>query len=122
VKWSSSDLQVLEAMSNQLALAARQNMPGSLSDSDREFLTQIVPNIRKYPRANRELLQRMRATVQRQNEYAVSSLEATSNGNDTGFMRDWQSYIQSVPDPSKGVTYSEWKNRPQFDASGRRVN
>lgn len=53
--------QTIEAISNKLAVMARNvgqgmTLAGSMSDADREFLVNSVPNLKKMPGANQKLI------------------------------------------------------------------
>lgn len=58
--------ETLRALSNQMALLARQNMPGALSDNDIKFLTQQVVSLSNTPDANRRIIEISRAVAEHQ--------------------------------------------------------
>ena len=67
--------QAAQALSNEIALTLRNpaggaGMPGALSDRDREFLQNMVPNLAKTPEGNKMLLETQRKVYQREKEVA----------------------------------------------------
>jgi hypothetical protein len=67
--------QAAQALSNEIALTLRNpsggaGMPGALSDKDREFLTNMVPNLAKTPEGNKMLIDTQKKLVQREKEVA----------------------------------------------------
>lgn len=85
--------ETLRALSNQMALLARQNMPGALSDNDIKFLTQQVVSLSNTPDANRRILEIARKVAQHQARRA-SEMERFVSERKTGVglnehMRQW---------------------------------
>lgn len=67
--------QAAQALSNEIALTLRNpaggaGMPGALSDKDREFLTNMVPNLSKTPEGNKMLIDTMKKLAIREKEVA----------------------------------------------------
>ena len=67
--------QAAQALSNEIALELRNpaggaGMPGALSDRDREFLVNMVPNLAKTPEGNKILIDTMKKLAQREKDVA----------------------------------------------------
>lgn len=67
--------QAAQALSNEIALELRNpaggaGMPGALSDRDREFLVNMVPNLGKTPEGNKMLIDTMRKLAKREKDVA----------------------------------------------------
>lgn len=62
--------EAFRAISGQMALLARQNMPGSMSDADREFLQQQAVRLSNTPEANRRIIGLTRQLGQHQADRA----------------------------------------------------
>lgn len=96
-----AEAEALESFSNKLALSLRSsgNMPGSMSDSDREFLKNTVPNLLKTPDGNRLLVKLMRKMNQRTIEVAqLASEYREENGRlDNGFRKFAEDYARNNP-------------------------
>jgi hypothetical protein len=70
-----SQAEMFQALASQLALAARDpsggaGMPGAMSDSDRQFLVGMNPNLSMTPEGNRMLIGYMKRVAQRSIEVA----------------------------------------------------
>lgn len=98
------DKQALESLSNELALQARNpsggaGMPGAMSDADREFLRNIVPNLSKTPEGNRQIVDTMRKLAQRDRDVARLATEyRRKNGTlDDGFATTLQQFSDANP-------------------------
>lgn len=63
--------ETLRALSNQMALLARQNMPGAMSDNDIRFLQQQTARLSNTPEANRRIVELTRQVAQHQADRAV---------------------------------------------------
>lgn len=120
--WSSTDLQVLDKLTKDLAKSASQDMKGALSDRDVQFLQDIMPNIRSTNRANRETITRIRLLAERANDFQRSKLRAMSDGEGTEFLYQWSAYIRAVPPTPNAPSFDDWRTSiPTFDTSGQRV-
>lgn len=87
-----------EAVSNKLALMARQGMPGAMSDADRQFLVNSVANLGKRPEANQEIIANFRKAAQRVQEKAIAQDRwVQQNGSLTGFNESWNKYVRENP-------------------------
>lgn len=87
-----------EAVSNKLALLARQGMPGAMSDADRQFLVKSVANLGKRPEANQEIIANFRKAAQRVQEKAIAQDQwIQKNGTLTGFNENWAKYTKENP-------------------------
>ncbi|TXH47562.1 MAG: hypothetical protein E6Q97_26900 [Desulfurellales bacterium] len=62
--------QMFEALANGMALKARTDMPGAMSDGDRQFLLTMAPNLGKTPQGNAMLLDMMERVERRKIEVA----------------------------------------------------
>lgn len=93
--------QVAKAVQSQLALSLRKDMPGQMSNADRDFLVSIPPNINNSKEANAALLTIMRAKAQRQVE-----LETSLNQANPKTLQDFQNWQRQ--------TYSQIVNKPLF--------
>lgn len=96
--------QAAQALSNEIALEMRNpsggaGMPGALSDSDRVFLTNMVPNLAKTPEGNKELLATAKKLAQRDKEVAALAREyKQKNGRfDEGFYEVLSRYSARNP-------------------------
>jgi hypothetical protein len=98
------DKEAFEALSNQLALEARNpsggaGMPGAMSDKDREFLVQITPNLTKTPDGNRKIIDTAKKLAKRDADVARMSREyRKKNGTlDEGFFEELRQFSESTP-------------------------
>lgn len=120
VKWSNTDLQILDGLTNELALGRATEMKGSLSDKDVKFLTAMMPSIRNNRTANRVQIARMKGIMQRVQDYSIARTRAVENGEGSQFMADWSAYTNSVP--AGGADFETWRNgQPTFDKDGNPV-
>lgn len=62
--------QMFEALANGMALKARSDMPGAMSDGDRQFLLTMAPSLAKTPQGNAMLLGMMERVERRKIEVA----------------------------------------------------
>lgn len=114
--------QAIEAISNEMALQARNpsggaGMPGALSDKDREFLTNITPSMSKTPEGNRLIIDTNRRLAQRDKQVAKIARDYRKrNGTlDEGFYEQLNQFSaanplfptkqQSAPEASKPLIY-----------------
>lgn len=72
--------QAAQALSNEIALSLRNpaggaGMPGALSDRDREFLQNMVPNLGKTPEGNKLIIETMKRLTKREAEVAKLARE-----------------------------------------------
>lgn len=123
VKWSNSELQILEGLTNELALGKASAMKGSLSDKDVKFLVDQMPNIRRTKTANLATIARMRAIMQRAQDYQVSRVRAVEQGEGSKFMEDWAAYTGAVDTKlGNAPDFQTWRSsRPAFDKDGNPV-
>lgn len=96
--------QAAEALSNELALSARNTvdgggMPGAMSDADREFLLKIVPGLAKTPAGNKQLIETNRRIAKRDSEIAKIAREyRKKNGKlDEGFYDELHRFSEANP-------------------------
>src|SRR5690606_19495770 len=65
--------ETLRALSNQMALLGRQNMPGALSANDIKFLTQQVVSLSNTTEAQRRITAASRAVAEHQARRAAAT-------------------------------------------------
>lgn len=96
--------QAIEAISNEMALQARNpsggaGMPGAMSDKDREFLVNITPGLSKTPHGNRLIIDTNRKLAQRDKQVAKIAREYRKrNGTlDEGFYEELNQFSAKNP-------------------------
>jgi hypothetical protein len=99
--------QRMASITNQLALQLSQDLKGSLSDSDREFVVSSVPNIRNTREGARKIAEMAAALATRDQDFAIASLEARSTGN-MQFTREWRAYSRTIS-VLDNMSFDEWK-------------
>jgi len=91
--------QVVNSLHNQLTLAARKvdGMPGSLSDSDRNFLSAIAPGLNNNPETNAKLLGYMEQMYQRKQKIGQMRDDYVKEHGqlDDGFTQEVNKYVSS---------------------------
>lgn len=103
--------QAARALSNQLALELRNpaggaGMPGAMSDKDREFLLQSVPNLENDPKAIGKMIEYRTKIAQREQEVAKKARAYRKQHGrfDEGFfdeLADWSNKHPLFPDAEK---------------------
>lgn len=106
-----ADADVANALGGRLALTLRQNMPGSLSDSDRKFLEAMAPGTALTPEANARLIRIYRNTAQDSIDAYKAAQQHLTNG---GYFD--ASYNRSVTD------FSESRRKQRNDDEKNRTN
>jgi hypothetical protein len=95
--------QAISAITNKLALDARSTadgagMPGAMSDSDREFLSQTVPNISDTPTGLKMKVEIAGRVAKRQTEAAAQwNKYPQTQAGWAQFQQDWIAYNQQHP-------------------------
>jgi hypothetical protein len=95
--------QAISAITNKLALDARSTadgagMPGAMSDSDREFLSQTVPNISDTPAGLKMKVEIAGKVAKRQTEAAAKWAKyPQTQAGWAQFQQDWVAYNQQKP-------------------------
>lgn len=96
--------QAAQALSNEIALELRNpsggaGMPGALSDRDREFLVNMVPNLGKTPEGNKMLIGTMKKLAQREKDIAKLAREYRQKTGrfDEGFYQVLSDYSAKNP-------------------------
>lgn len=129
-----TDQQISEmnGIANQITIGKLGGLGVAISDGDRKFVADSMlsggsPQVANANRGNAIL-----GVLQRQNDYAYQWQLAQMEDRATTFHQDWKKYIDSTPVVRGGpngtvlanpVTYEEWRRtRPQYDASGKRIN
>lgn len=107
--------QAALALGNEIALTLRNpsggaGMPGSLSDSDREFLRSMSPNLANTPEGNKTLIETMKKLAQRDQEVAKLAREYNGGKLDNGFFQKLQDYSNANP------LFPKTSALPQMDA------
>jgi hypothetical protein len=103
--------QAAKALSNNLALELRNpsggaGMPGAMSDQDREFLKQMVPNIENDAKAIKTMIEYRVQLAKREQQVArMARAYRKKHGNfDEGFfdeLQDWSNKNRMFPDLPK---------------------
>jgi len=112
--------QAARALSNQVALELRNpaggaGMPGAMSDKDREFLLQSVPNLENDPNAIGKMIEYRVKLAQREQEVAkkARAYRKAHNGVfDEGFfdeLKDWSEKNPLFPESEKSPSPSRVK-------------
>lgn len=91
--------QLFQALSNRMALEARQlGLVGQMSDRDVQFLQAMVPQLRNTPEGNRRLIQTMRRIAQRKVEMADLMEEYIAENDSLAGWRAFRSqWVQDNP-------------------------
>lgn len=96
--------QAVAALSNELALAARNTsegagMPGAMSDADRVFLSQTVPGLAKTPAGNRLLIETNKRIAKREAEVAKIARDYRKKHGrlDEGFYDELHQFSEANP-------------------------
>lgn len=96
--------EAFESLSNEMAMQARNpsggaGMPGAMSDADREFLKNTVPNLAKSPQGNLLIMETQRRLAQRTIDVAKFAAEyRRRNGKmDTNFQTELLSWANEHP-------------------------
>lgn len=101
---TTSQADAVASITNAMALELRNpaggaGMPGALSDKDREFLVQTVPNLEKTPEGNKKIIQYYRELNKRTAEEAklARDYRAKHGSLDEGFYDELQQYADENP-------------------------
>lgn len=96
--------EAFESLSNEMAMQARNpsggaGMPGAMSDADREFLKNTVPNLSKSPQGNLLIMETQRRLAQRAIDVAKFAAEyRRKNGKmDTNFQTELLAWANAHP-------------------------
>jgi hypothetical protein len=97
-------VQAFEALSNEMALEARNpsggaGMPGAMSDKDREFLQNITPNLSKTPEGNRLIIETHKRLAKRDADVARLARQYRQQRGtlDEGFFDVLRDYSEQNP-------------------------
>lgn len=97
-------VQAFEALSNEMALEARNpsggaGMPGAMSDKDREFLQNITPNLSKTPEGNRLIIETNKRIAKRDADVARLARQYRQQRGtlDEGFFDVLRDYSEQNP-------------------------
>lgn len=120
--------QAAEAISNELTLAARSTaggggMPGAMSDADREFLKNSVPNLSQTPQGRATLIEINRRMAKRDAEIAALARQyrARTGTFDEGFQEILSKYANERPLFADLQQSAQGKTVIKFDAHGNPV-
>lgn len=104
--------------SNGMARILGEQLKGSMSDSDRQWLIEAVPNLGNSASSNKGILTAMRRAAERETEYWGKYNEAIASNGPQGlaeFQDKWGKYIAQVSLNDKVsknyITFDEWNNR-----------
>jgi flagellum-specific peptidoglycan hydrolase FlgJ len=90
--------EAIDQQSNTLALANRKEMPGSMSDADREFLVATVPRRGLTPEQFNYSVQVQQKGWERVKEYQSAKIQwAEDHGGLKGFQAAWDKYSKENP-------------------------
>jgi hypothetical protein len=100
-----NETQAFQALTNQLALQMRNpstgaGMPGAMSDRDREFLLQTVPNLLNTPGGNKQIIAFARVLAKRSQQIAALARDyRRRNGGkmDDNFIDELEQWSASNP-------------------------
>lgn len=133
---SLGEAQAFTALVSGLAVAARQDMPGQMSNADRDFIVQQAPELIKTKHANRVLLEMIAGAEEAKiaaSDWASNYL-ATHREDLSGFNQELNAYLGSKnfyeaikihpAAAAGGMTQDQWMARPReerkaFYAAGR---
>lgn len=88
--------EALKRLSSQMALSLKQDLPGPMSNADREFLLSIPPNLNVSPTGNDAILFILRKREERKQDMMRSLIEANPQSMEE--YRMWENnYLQSAP-------------------------
>lgn len=78
--------EAMRAITNEMAANLRSLLPGPMSDSDREFLEEMVPSLSRTPEGNRILIDLYTRTLERQAAFVNEVRRfATDNGRNPSY-------------------------------------
>lgn len=96
--------QAVQSITNKMALQLRSTadgggMPGSMSDSDRRFLSNMTPGLANSPEGRALISSAMRATAERQLKIGemATQYEQQNGRLDVGFQKQVQDYANANP-------------------------
>jgi hypothetical protein len=114
--------EAAEALSNELALQARNpsggaGMPGAMSDQDRAFLQNIVPNLAKSTAGNRTIIETQRRLAKREMDVArmASEYRGRRGSLDPQFYQEMQQWSDANP------LFADMPSVPVTSSDGRTV-
>lgn len=104
IKDDVAPVEAARALSNEMALQLRNpaggaGMPGAMSDSDRTFLTSMVPGIETTPEGRKLMVQTQKQLNQRKREIAKMARDYKTKNSaiDEGFDQQMNDYAQKNP-------------------------
>jgi hypothetical protein len=96
--------EAAEALSNEMALQLRDpssgaGMPGAMSDADRQYLQNMVPNLSKSPGGNKKIIETQKRLAKREIEIAkmASDYRGKKGTLDPQFYDELQRYSDANP-------------------------
>lgn len=84
--------EAIKSLTNKMALGNRQDMPGAMSDADRSFLVETVPQLKNTPLGNRIIIQTEKAIAGRKIDKYTAWLEYSAAQQEKGLMPSRQSF------------------------------
>jgi hypothetical protein len=98
---AAQPMEVFESLSNKLVTDAAPNgsLGAQISNTDREFMARIVPNLDASPAANAYLIQMRREILTREQEMAkqARAYVQKNRGFDEGFYEEWERWKEANP-------------------------
>lgn len=90
--------EAVEALGNKLALYAKKDLPGPLSDADRKFLINTAPGLAKTKEGNMILIRAIESMAERRKLKSEMAQDwAEQKGSMKGFDKHWNSYMKENP-------------------------
>jgi hypothetical protein len=84
--------EAIKSLTNKMALGNRQDMPGAMSDADRSFLVETVPQLKSTPLGNKIIIQTEKAIAGRKIDKYTAWLEYSAAQEEKGLMPSRQSF------------------------------
>lgn len=84
--------EAIKSLTNKMALGNRQDMPGAMSDADRSFLVETVPQLKNTPLGNKIIIQTEKAIAGRKIDKYTAWLEYSAAQEEKGLMPSKQSF------------------------------
>jgi hypothetical protein len=108
--------QAAAALTNLMALENRSEMPGPMSNADRDFLTAAAPSITKDPAGNRVLIEIKKGDLQRQADIAKAARDYIASPQ---FKTNPEGLDNYIAGKLEGKSYFDTKVLPQAKAQGK---
>jgi hypothetical protein len=120
VKWSSSALTDMEAITQNLSIDLSGALKGAISDKEGDRLLASLPSIKHLGKANQQIIRRLDRALDRASDFETRRLEAIAQGDQVPFMTEWNAYRDAIS-IDKDTTFDQWKaNIPKVGVDGKR--